>query len=157
MHLGEFPNGIEFATFVMARHNYPFEKMSLDDHRLLFSHPRVHPPSPAELAGEWAGALVFLRDANLSLLNQANPVVLQMNLREAGESVVGTYRIGAGPALSHTWDARMLADNFRRVDETTTIGRWTMRDIKPDQFLELQSHLKAEHGVLEFCFVLKRD
>jgi hypothetical protein len=31
MHIGEFPNGQEFATFVLARHNYPFELATGDD------------------------------------------------------------------------------------------------------------------------------
>ena len=39
MHLGEYPNGFEFATFVMSRYSYPLERMSADDHRLLFARP----------------------------------------------------------------------------------------------------------------------
>src|SRR5205823_229541 len=41
MHLGEFPHGVEFATFVMARNNYPFEKMSVPDHQAIFNGDRV--------------------------------------------------------------------------------------------------------------------
>ncbi len=33
MHIGDFPNGLEFATFVMARHNYPFELATADDQK----------------------------------------------------------------------------------------------------------------------------
>jgi hypothetical protein len=40
MHLGSFPDGMEFATFVMERHNYPFQNMSVEDHRLAFADPR---------------------------------------------------------------------------------------------------------------------
>ncbi len=35
MHVGDFPNGTEFATFVLARHNYPFELATDDDQKLI--------------------------------------------------------------------------------------------------------------------------
>lgn len=35
MHIGDFPNGTEFATFVLARHNYPFELATDDDQKLI--------------------------------------------------------------------------------------------------------------------------
>jgi hypothetical protein len=50
MHLGDFPNGVEFASFVMERHNYPFEKMSIADHHAIFADPRTRVPRPDELA-----------------------------------------------------------------------------------------------------------
>ena len=37
MHVGQFPTGVEVATFVMVRHNYPFEKMSVPDHHAIFA------------------------------------------------------------------------------------------------------------------------
>jgi hypothetical protein len=39
MHIGEFPNGIEFATFVLARHNYPFEAATEEDRALIAAGP----------------------------------------------------------------------------------------------------------------------
>lgn len=35
MHIGDFPNGTEFATFVLARYNYPFELATADDRKLI--------------------------------------------------------------------------------------------------------------------------
>ena len=35
MHIGEFPSGREFATFVLARHNYPFELANDEDQKLI--------------------------------------------------------------------------------------------------------------------------
>ena len=35
MHVGEFPNGTEFATFVLARYNYPFELATDNDRKLI--------------------------------------------------------------------------------------------------------------------------
>jgi hypothetical protein len=39
MHIGDFPNGTEFATFVLARHNYPFELATDDDQKLIAAGP----------------------------------------------------------------------------------------------------------------------
>jgi len=39
MHIGDFPNGTEFATFVMARHNYPFELATHSDQKLIAAGP----------------------------------------------------------------------------------------------------------------------
>ena len=36
MHLGMFPNGVEFAAFVMERYSYPLGEMSVEDHSMLF-------------------------------------------------------------------------------------------------------------------------
>jgi hypothetical protein len=36
MHLGTFPTGTEIATFVLARHNYPFINVAIPDHQLLW-------------------------------------------------------------------------------------------------------------------------
>jgi hypothetical protein len=35
MHVGDFPNGMEVATFVLARHNYPFELATDEDRKLI--------------------------------------------------------------------------------------------------------------------------
>jgi hypothetical protein len=94
MHLGEFPNGLEFATFVMARNNYPFEKMSVPDHCLLFEHSRATVPRPEELMGTCEGSLVFLDRPDESLLNQANPGLLRVSFEPAGRAVRGAIRIG---------------------------------------------------------------
>ena len=39
MHIGAFPNGTEFATFVLARYNYPFELTTPDDQKLIAAGP----------------------------------------------------------------------------------------------------------------------
>jgi hypothetical protein len=43
MHIGDFPNGTEFLTFVLARHNYPFELATADDRRLIDAGPATAP------------------------------------------------------------------------------------------------------------------
>ncbi len=49
MHIGEFPDGKEFATFVMARHNYPFELATDEDRKLIAAgSPQARRGSPAK-------------------------------------------------------------------------------------------------------------
>lgn len=43
MHLGDFPNGVEFATFVLARYNYPFELATEDDRKLIAAGSNTAP------------------------------------------------------------------------------------------------------------------
>lgn len=42
MHVGDFPNGVEFATFVLDRHNYPFELATDEDRKLIAAGPDSH-------------------------------------------------------------------------------------------------------------------
>ncbi|MEO8371286.1 MAG: GMC family oxidoreductase, partial [Candidatus Solibacter sp.] len=75
MHLGTFPNGIVFSTFVMARQNYPFENMSAPDAEGLLKDPRATAPSAADVEGAWDGHLISLKTPDSSLLNQVSPVL----------------------------------------------------------------------------------
>ena len=94
MHLGEFPNGMEFATFVMARHNYPFEKMSAPDHDAIFAGDHARVPEPSELAGHWNGSVIFLTRPDLSLLNQVNPIAFNVKFVPTSEGVECRFRLG---------------------------------------------------------------
>jgi hypothetical protein len=145
MHLGEFPMGFEFSSFVMARQNYPFEKMSVDDHRALMAHPQTRTPMADEMEGVWKGTLVFLSTPNLSLLNQANPEIFEAEFH-AGQA---SYRLRGGLKLSGEAEVRVL-------DERTAIGRWVMRDAVPELFVSLQNHLGSTGAELELRFVLTR-
>ena len=73
MHLGTFPTGLEFATFVLARHNYPFTNMSIPDHQALFADPRAAVPSAPALEGSWDGHLIFLSTPDSSLIRATDP------------------------------------------------------------------------------------
>ena len=42
MHIGDYPNGVEFATFVLARYNYPFELATDEDRKLIAAGPDSH-------------------------------------------------------------------------------------------------------------------
>jgi cholesterol oxidase len=154
MHLGEFSNGVEFSAFVMARHNYPFEKMSLDDHRLLFAHPRARVPAPADLAGVWDGYLVFLTAPNVSLVNQANPLLFHLEAQPASGGV--TIRTQLGPLTGCTLDAATLATMFRVIDNQTLLGKWTAPDLHPLAQPGLSDFLEPQPEGFAINFVLKR-
>lgn len=84
MHLGRFPDGLDFATFVMTRNNYPFEKMAVPDHDDLFDGDRTHPPTIDEAAGVWQAHVVFLKEPDLALHNQFNPPLFRVAFNGAG-------------------------------------------------------------------------
>src|SRR5262249_8871625 len=87
MHLGRFPDGHETATFGMARQNYPFEHMSVPDHKAISDGDHVHVPTPAEIAGRWEGHLIFVTRPNESILNQVSPVLFRLKCTPQGQRV----------------------------------------------------------------------
>lgn len=132
MHLGTFPRGREFATFVMSRNNYPFEKMTVPDHDAIFNGGRAHAPALADLSGSWAGHLVFLRRPELALHNQFNPRVLRVEFSSPGAppearwtfllaSSTKTVRIEADCA--RLGDSSPAIEEIRRIDAETLVGR----------------------------------
>ncbi|MFB3922934.1 MAG: GMC family oxidoreductase N-terminal domain-containing protein [Terriglobia bacterium] len=138
MHLGEFPNGLEFATFVMARNNYPFEKMSVDDHRLLFKDLHTKVPTADQLQGEWNGNLVVVPHATSTLLNRLNPVLFQLSFTTQGAKLRARYRFGLvsgespvemTPEFVRLDDFTSFHDEIRMIDNNTMIGKWVASDL----------------------------
>ena len=165
MHLGEFPDGFEFASFVMARNNYPFEKMALEDHHRLFADPHVRRPVVADVAGDWTGWLVFLGRPDVSLLNQANPAVLHVAFREEGGGMVARYRFdltGHGGGLDPTcefianMDLAALQDTLRVVDDRMLIGRWPAPELNAGLLRGLDQYLEGGRGRPRFYWILSR-
>jgi hypothetical protein len=166
MHLGEFPNGMEFATFVMARHNYPFEKMSVEDHNLIFADPRTTVPELAQLEGEWEGHVVFLTRPSTSLLNQANPVAFRLGFRTTAEGKVeGRYRLAllsGGMEVERTaefvqlMDFTAFHDEIRMIDAETLIGKWVSPELNADLLRGLSSYLEPRGDRFAFYYLLKR-
>lgn len=165
MHLGEFPNGIEFATFVMERNNYPFEKMSVEDHHRIFSDPRLRVPAPSELAGEWEGNLVWLTRPNVSLLNQANPVLLRLRFTPAGGRLEGRYQFGllrgdteAGftEEFVRREDVTIFDDEIRAVDEGMLIGKGVSPQMSAALLHALADYLEPGENRVAFYYVLTR-
>lgn len=131
MHLGTFPGGRVFATFVMARNNYPFEKMAAPDHDYIFDGDHVRPPSAADVSGVWRGHIVFHKQPEAALHNQFNPPFMRATFRASGNVTEAFIRTGLfsktrkaefGPdRLSLRGNSQ--TDEIRLLDRDTLIGR----------------------------------
>ena len=165
MHLGAFPNGVEFATFVMARQNYPFENMSVEDHDAVFAGPNTSVPSPAQLEGAWQGRLIFLNTPDTSLLNQVSPVILEGSFQSRGAQADARYRIGllsreaaaeATADLVMVRDATGLQAEIRMIDAETLIGRCVAPELDPVLAAVVRHCAEPRGGRFLLRFILKR-
>jgi cholesterol oxidase len=163
MHLGTFPTGMEFATFVMARNNYPFENMSVEDHRLIFADQRTWAPSAAELEGQWNGHLIFVANPNATLLNQVSPVLFHVSFDASGQQA--QYRFGRAAAesridyssvFSRALDWTSGKTEIRMIDSGTMIGKWLLAEAEPDCLPGLSFFLEPQADRFAFYFVLMR-
>ncbi len=82
MHLGTFPDGMEFATFVMARQNYPFENMSVPDAEALFADAHTAAPAADAIAGNWDGHLITIADPGYQSVESSKPRALPRQLSD---------------------------------------------------------------------------
>lgn len=149
MHIGQFPDGIEFATFTMARHNYPLELMSVEDFNLLIADPAVHAPnSAAEVAGEWTGRLITLAHPTVSLLTNTNPLLLSGSFAADGAA---SFKVAGIDAPIPAGDLSSL----RGVDANTLIGKWDLGP-KLGWLTTLQDCVQPSDGKFWVHFVLIR-
>ena len=165
MHLGTFPNGLEFATFVMARHNYPFDHMSIPDHQAIFADPRASVPSPAQLEGRWDGHPIFVATPDSTLLNHVSPVLFHVTFRTTDGKTEASWRAGVLNAQSavedtaevaRAVDAPGIGSEFRLIDSQTLIGKWVLSGLDPALSTALQYFLRMEAGQTTIYFVLQR-
>ncbi len=119
MHLGTFPNGIVFATFVMARQNYPFENMSVPDADALFADASVAAPGAADVEGNWDGHLITLKTPDTSLANQVSPVLFHAAFH-GGSAQCSAAGVQFARGLN--------ASELRLLDPKTLLGKWTGLD-----------------------------
>jgi hypothetical protein len=165
MHLGEFPNGVEFATFVMARNNYPFDNMSIPDFGAVFGDPRASAPVAAQIEGPWDGHLIFVAAPEKTLLNQVNPALFHVEFHtENGQTQVKCraglvtaqstvqntpeFVLAPGPAGSYS--------EIRMTGADTLVGRWVGPALDPAVAGALGGCLAMEGGQPVLYFVLKR-
>jgi hypothetical protein len=166
MHLGDFPRGLEFATFVMARHNYPFEQMSIEDHRLLFDDSRAVAPGADALAGEWRGRLVLLARPGAILMRAPNPVAFEVAFRPEAGGLAGQARFGlhagdvalgtSGPHVRVAAEAEWH-DELRLVGDGTLVGRWVMPDLPEGLLRPLEPFVSWQPGRVTCHFVAFRQ
>jgi hypothetical protein len=149
MHLGSFPRGREFATFVLARNNYPFEKMAVPDHDAIFGGDRVRVPAVPELEGSWTGYLVFLRHPETALHNQFNPPLLRFDFTPAGTTP--GVRMQFALASSNR-SVRLDADCVRLVGDASTTEE--LRQIDPETLVGRR--VRTGSGEVLRRYVLRR-
>jgi hypothetical protein len=170
MHLGDFPTGIEFAAFVMARLNYPLERMSMADHHLIFGDSRAAIPVSPDITGDWTGHIVFVTRPDIGLLNRLDPVGFRVRFLPVPSGVEARYRFGIGRSEStFHWTAEFakllttagVRDELRILDGRTLIAKWG--SVLPVPWMENESLSRALSGYLEtqpgrqvFHCVLKR-
>jgi cholesterol oxidase len=119
MHLGTFPDGIEFATFVMARQNYPFENMSVEDADALFGDARATVPTTDGIAGDWNGHLILVPAADTTLLNQVSPVLFHASFQTAAGKTTAQCKAGETAFTCGPDPASM-----RMLGTGTLLGKW---------------------------------
>ena len=149
MHLGQFPDGVEFATFVMSRYSYEFELMSMDDYRLLNADPGTRPPAPAELAGRWEGRMITQAHPTISLMTKPHPVSVSGTFAPDGASSL--FKIAGIDAL---WTGGKIGD-VRLVNPDTLIGRWDLGP-KLGWLAAVQDCVEPNEGHFWVHFVLSR-
>jgi hypothetical protein len=165
VHLGEFPNGVEVVTFIMARNNYPFENMSVEDFDLVFSDPHTAVPTAQDLEGAWKGHLIFVTDPDNTLANQFNPVAFELDFHVAGVQVEARYRFGLVGDKSNvqmTDEFVRLSgpmgfqDEIRMIDADRLIARWVATDMASDLADRLHSYIVHGDKGPVLHFVLSR-
>jgi hypothetical protein len=164
MHLGTFPTGMEFATFVMARNNYPFENMSVEDHRLIFADQRTWTPSAAQLEGQWNGHLIFVANPNATLLNQVSPVLFHVSFDASGQQAQYRFgraanesRIDYSSVFSRALDWTSGKTEIRMIDSGTMVGKWMLAEAEPDCLPGLSFFLEQQADRFAVYFVLMRE
>ena len=140
MHAGEFPNGVELATFVMTRYSYPLERMSMEDYRMFAGQATL---AAAPLQGKWEGALILQPRANTLLLSPPAPVRFQFD---------GGFRVGLERVAGVAWtELSGTPSELRMLDANTAAGTWSASP----QLLNVLRWYVEEAST--FSFVLERE
>ncbi len=152
MHLGEFPNGVEFATFVMARYSYPLENMSVDDHRLLFERPDLSAPTADETQGDWEGHLILLDHPATTLLTPPRPALFRL------ESANGRFQVGFDDGGVVAWreEPGEGTNELRAIDADTLIGKWTATTMPAPLLEALRGYVEPYAESAVFYYLLRR-
>jgi cholesterol oxidase len=149
MHVGEYPNGFEVSSFVLARYTYPLDHMSIEDHRLLFARPDLAAVQPQ---GDWEGHLILLDRPATALLTAPKTAVFRFT--GAGNQ----FRVGFDVAGATQWSDPLpaAANELRALDSDTLIGRWSATALPPALADSLRGYVEPYAGALVFYYFLRR-
>jgi len=150
MHLGEFPNGLEFATFVMARYSYPLDRMSIDDYRAIAQQSGAQTVDIKFLQGRWNGSLILQQHPNTALLSPPTPVTFELSAGDSSE-----LRFGSGPSVPWSGLPDAVA-SMRMLDADTVIGARAADQLSPALLDSLRDYLPGGSGPQLIYYVLRR-
>jgi hypothetical protein len=152
MHLGEYPNGFEVSTFVLARYTYPLDRMSIDDHRLLFALPGLAAVAPEQAQGDWEGHLILLDRPATTLLTAPKTAVFRLSAAD------NQFRVGFDNAGAIQWSDPLpaAANELRSLDPDTLIGRWSASALPATLVDSLRGYVEPYAGALVFYYFLRR-
>jgi hypothetical protein len=151
MHLGDFPNGMEFSAFVMSRHNYPLERMSSEDHRLILALPEVTATAASQLTGDWEGSLVQLDGPGVRLMQQAPA---QAKLKVGAD---GSYSLTVANGLTRlTLPMSQVTLETRSIDANTVIGRASVAEPDLLMLAALRNYGALQDRKMVLNFVINR-
>ena len=156
MHIGTFPNGVELATFTMARHNYPFENMAVQDHDALSSGPLAAEPTAGQLAGSWKGYVIYLDTPDTSLRNQVSPMLFEAAIHEQNGGRLMKWKVAGLGMESPEFAQPIAAGDLKMIGADTLLGRWSPAELPPEAAVLLASLLQIPRGAPALRFVLKR-
>ncbi len=151
MHLGNFPNGLEFSAFVMSRHNYPLERLSLEDHERIFAMPEVT-AAALEAASAWEGNLVPLEHPGTSLLRNIPSAPVRLEADAAGGY---TLSLESGGSRLVFPQAQVTLET-RRIDDNTLAGKALITAPDASLVASLRNHAALEDGKLVLRYLLNR-
>ena len=145
MHMGEFPNGVAVATFVMERYSYSFDDMSIEDHQMVFSRPDLSSPAPAQLPGEWSGNFIYLEHPNTALMQHKARVPLRLTVSSNGAFQINS-NLGGTLALQ----------DMRMVGQDTVLGRWRSASLDAAALGILRDYVEPYADSFVLYYVLRR-
>jgi len=148
MHLGDFPNGVEFATFVLERYSYAFPFMSMDDYYMLFASGRL--PQASELGGQWNGNFIFIEHPNIALLSYPQPVPVQVSFASNALTIQlpGESKLNAGTPQPQ---------DVRLIETDTLIGQWTSENLNQGILNALWDYVEPYGSSFGLHYVLMKS
>lgn len=152
MHLGEFPNGVEFATFVMERYSYSLQDMSIEDHQMLLGRTDFPRPSPGQVTGEWTGNFIVVEHPNTALLDHPERLPVRLTWRPNAP-----LRMELGNGMKWDITADLSAQELRMLGQDTVIGKWETASLDSSAVGALRDYLEPYANAVVFRYVLTRS
>ncbi|MSV29261.1 MAG: GMC family oxidoreductase [Bryobacterales bacterium] len=151
MHLGEFPNGVELATFVMERYSYSFEDMSIEDHQMIFSSAGLSAPVPAQLTGNWRGNFIVIERPNTALLARKTRTPLRLAVGSNG-----AFQVELEGGVKTNVGGTLVPEDMRALGQDTVTGQWKSANLNAAAIGILRDYVEPYSDRLVLYYVLRR-